>query len=166
MRYFAYGSNMSRKRFTARIPSVKAIGVARLECHKLCFHKKGRDGSAKCDIVLTSNHEDVVYGVIFEIADSVKQKLDRYEGNGRGYAEKQVHVTTEDGRILQAMTYYALRIDTTLKPYHWYKEHVLIGARENELPAEYIKMIEAVDSCRDSNLSRYRKEMAVYDQVP
>lgn len=166
MRYFAYGSNMSRKRFAARIPSAQALGLARLECHKLCFHKKGRDGSAKCDIVMTNDHEDVVFGVVFEIADSLKRKLDRYEGNGRGYIEKQVHVTAEDGRVLTAMTYYALRIDARLKPYHWYKEHVLIGARENDLPAAYIKMIEAVDSRRDSRLSRYRKEMTVYNQVP
>lgn len=165
MLYFAYGSNMSGRRLEARVPVVRTVGVGRLDGHRLCFHKHGGDGSAKCDIVLTGVREDAVYGVVYEIETPAKLKLDRVEGLGHGYAEKQVSVAVANGTELQAVTYYALKIDAMLSPYHWYKAHVLIGARENGLPDEYIRMIEAIDSRHDYRHSRWQKEMAIYTRT-
>ena len=47
--YFAYGSNLHPERLRERVPSAESLGVARLEAHVLRFHKRGRDGSGKCD---------------------------------------------------------------------------------------------------------------------
>ncbi|PUB91560.1 MAG: hypothetical protein DBP01_01735, partial [gamma proteobacterium symbiont of Ctena orbiculata] len=41
-------------------------------------------------------------------------------------------------QVVVAYTYYATFIDRTLKPYQWYKHHVLTGALEYGLPAPYI----------------------------
>ena len=63
---------MSTRRLNDRVPSARAISVAMLFGHKLKIHKKGIDGSAKCDAFRTDDSNDVIYGVVFEIALSEK----------------------------------------------------------------------------------------------
>ena len=158
--YFSYGSNMSTRRLVDRVPSARAISVAMLYGHKLKFHKKSIYGSAKCDAASTSEPNDVVYGVVFEIVLSEKSALDKKEGLGSGYAEKTVTVVSGSGEKFEAVTYYATNIDTSLKPCDWYKEHVLRGAHEHGLPVEYIEGIEAIESIPDPE--NYEKEMEIY----
>jgi len=47
-------------------------------------------------------------------------------------------------------------------PYHWYKSHVLRGAIEHQLPADYISLIEATRSKRDPDYIRSEQELAIY----
>jgi len=161
---FSYGSNMSERRLQARVPSARFVTVAELPAHRLCFHKSAGDGSAKCDAEETGNPDDRVIGVVYEIADAEKPDLDRHEALGFGYDEKQVELRTGSGR-LQARMYYATRINKALKPFHWYKDHVLIGARENGLPADYIAQIEAVESVNDPEPERHDRELSIYSNV-
>lgn len=159
---FTYGSNMSRRRLQARVPSARFFAVAELPGHRLRFHKHAHDGSAKCDAEETGDPQDRVIGVIYEIADEDKPDLDRHEALGFGYEQKMVELETAWGHA-QAWMYYATSLTSTLKPYHWYKEHVLVGARESGLPADYIARIEAVESINDPNTSRSQRELAIYD---
>ncbi len=161
---FSYGSNMSQRRLQARVPSARFVAVAELPAHRLCFHKSAGDGSAKCDAEESGNPDDRVIGVVYEMADAEKPDLDRHEALGFGYDEKQVELITGSGR-LQAWMYYATRINKALKPFHWYKDHVLTGARENELPAEYISQIEAVESVDDPKPERHDRELSIYSNV-
>lgn len=158
---FTYGSNMSHRRLQARVPSARFVAVAELPAHRLRFHKSAGDGSAKCDAEETGNPEDRVIGVVYEIADAEKPDLDRHEALGFGYEEKQVGLITGNG-TLQAWMYYATRINDALKPFHWYKDHVLIGARENGLPTKYIAQIEAVESIDDPKPERHGRELSIY----
>ncbi len=160
---FCYGSNMSQRRLQARVPSARFVAVAELPTHRLRFHKAAMDGSAKCDAEETGEPEDRVMGVVYEIADNEKPDLDRHEALGRGYDEKQVELITGQG-ALGAWMYYATRINDSLNPFHWYKDHVLTGARENGLPADYIAQIEAVISIDDPKPSRHERELAIYGQ--
>ncbi len=160
---FCYGSNMSRRRLQARVPSAQFLTAAELPCHRLRFHKAAMDGSAKCDAHETGSSDDRVIGVVYEIAGNEKRDLDKHEALGRGYNEKQVELITPTGN-LQAWMYFATRIKDSLKPFRWYKEHVLIGARENRLPADYIAQIEAVESIDDPKGKRHKREMAIYDK--
>lgn len=118
--YFAYGSNMSTPRLTARVPSAHAVSVA-LPGHRFRFHKRSRDGSAKCDIAPGDALHDSVYGVVFELLAAQKPALDRAEGLGHGYAQKSVSVVDRNGGLRNAFVYYATRIDPGVRPYHWYK---------------------------------------------
>ncbi len=151
---------MSTRRLTDRVQSAKFISVAMLYGHKLKFHKKSICGSAKCDAFSTDDSNDVMYGVVFEIASSEKKALDKKEGLRSGYEEKHVTVISTSGEEYEAVTYYATNIDDSLKPCDWYKEHVLRGAQEHGLPDEYIEEIKAVDSIPDPD--NYDKEMQVY----
>jgi hypothetical protein len=130
--------------------------------HDLQFHKKGKDSSGKCDAHETSNPEHFLIGVVFEISETDKAELDQLEGLGNGYEQKEVSLTTVSGEIINAITYYATHIDPELKPYHWYKHHVLTGAKENRLPEEYIKKISMITSITDPNQERHEGEMAIY----
>lgn len=163
MRYFSYGSNMSLRRLKApkRVPSAQKLCVAKLPEHRLMFHKKSSDGSAKCDAYYTGDRNDFVLGVLFEVDQSEKEQLDRVEGLGSGYQEKEVTLLTDSGEE-SAVVYYATDIDPNLKPYSWYKHHVLVGARENNLPAEYVFGIEGVDSIVDQDRARESKELNIY----
>ena len=143
---------MSTPRLLARIPSAELIAVAKLPRHCLRFHKVSRDGSAKCD-ARPSDTEDEVFGVVFDIGEKHIPHLDRIEGVGWGYDQKAVTLITPDETHLEAFTYCATIIDTALKPYHWYKEHVVRGAREHCLPAGYIEFIERVESVPDPNVT-------------
>ncbi|MDE2907486.1 MAG: gamma-glutamylcyclotransferase [Acidobacteriota bacterium] len=144
--YFAYGSNLSSERLRARVPSARVRGRGRLLHHRLSWHKIGRDGSGKCDIVPTDT-PSVVWGVLYDVARVEKPALDAVEGLGIGYFEKEVQIATDDGKR-PALTYHANpeRIDPTLRPRDWYKDYVVRGAREHGLPADYIRVLEQIET--------------------
>jgi len=160
--YFAYGSNMSVRRISARVNSACAIDTAVLHEHRLGFRKAGRDGSAKCDVEHTGHSGHSVIGVLFKLQFADIQILDRFEGLGKGYERKHVTVQANMGSVVNALTYYATDIDVSLSPYHWYKQHVLAGAREHRLPDDYIQMIESVVAIHDPDPDRHDQELAIY----
>lgn len=144
--YFAYGSNMSTVRLRGRTPSARPVCIGRLPHHRRLWHKRGRDGSGKCDVVFAgADSDEAVWGVLFEIDEAEKAALHRAEGLGIGYLEKIVAVLTEAG-VRHAMTYQAKpgQTDATLRPFAWYKAHVVRGAREHRLPADCVRELEAV----------------------
>ena len=71
-------------------------------------------------------------------------------------------MTDAQGRGYRAFAYYALQIDPALRPYHWYREHVLRGALEHDLPKAYIAAIRAVESIGDPESGRVECELAIY----
>lgn len=163
MKYFAYGSNMSLARLRVRVPSARMLDTGHLRRHALRFHKHGRDDSAKCDARFTDSHDDIVHGVLFDIPETEKAALDRAEDLGHGYEEKAVIITGSNGVEHPAFTYYAIRINTQLKPYHWYLQHVLNGAVEAGLPESYIALIKRVSVMDDPDTSRSYRELAIYN---
>jgi len=140
LRYFAYGSNLHPLRLRERAPSSTPVGVAVLEGYALRFHKRGADGSAKCDVVPHDGGR--VYGVAFRVHPNDLATLDAAE---QGYDRVTLHVAGATG-ALTAFTYRARpdRIVPGLKPYRWYRDLVALGARHHGLPADYVAAIEAV----------------------
>ncbi|MGM0616445.1 MAG: gamma-glutamylcyclotransferase family protein, partial [Pseudomonadota bacterium] len=49
-----------------------------------------------------------------------------------------------------------------MRPYHWYKHHVLSGAREHALPAAYIRALERIEALDDPDAERHQREMAIH----
>ena len=162
--YFAYGSNMALERLKARVPSARTYSKARLPGYELKFHKKGADGSAKCDVVVSDQPHHVVHGVLFEFALAEKPILDRFEGPR--YESHTVELITDSGETIDAFLYVVAdkisHTDSGLKPFHWYKHHVLYGARQAALPEDYIAAIEAIESQLDSDHERTRRELSIY----
>ena len=160
--YFSYGSNMSLRRLQHRISEVQVISVGLLEQHTLEFHKKSNDGSGKCDAYYVGDPKASVYGVVFEVTNSQLLLLDKYEGLGKGYEQKAVQITTQNLGTISAVTYYATDIDSSVKPYEWYKEHVLKGAKEHNLPKDYINKIREMNAISDPNTKRHHEELIIY----
>ena len=150
---FAYGSNMSTVRLRARTRSARFLARGQLEKHSLRWHKRSVDGSGKCNALATGRRSDLVWGVLFELDRRGKDALDAAEGLGRGYEEQVVRILTGDG-VRLALAYIAQDVDETLTPYHWYKNHVLTGAREHGLPDDYIAGIVRVRSIEDLDVRR------------
>jgi gamma-glutamylcyclotransferase len=163
MMYFAYGSNMSLVRLKERVPSAQKLEIVTLKNHQLRFNMSGNDASGKCDAFETNNSEDLVIGALFYIDENEKPILDRAESLGSGYNEKIVLVQSYSGEIFEALIYCAIKIDTSLKPYYWYINHVIVGAKETKLPADYIAVIESVECIEDQDINREEKERAMYN---
>jgi gamma-glutamylcyclotransferase len=145
--YFAYGSNMltSRLREGTRCPTARLVGTATLRDYILKWHKRGKDGSGKCDVVASEDGIARVYGVLFEIDEKEKAALDRAEGFGHGYDRADFTVLL-NGQSVRAMAYIATNIDASLKPLDSYRDYVVKGAIEHGLPEAYIATLKAVET--------------------
>ena len=161
--YFAYGSNISTKRLLRRVRSAHSLGMARLDLHRLAFHKvSDKDGSGKCDIV--EHKSSHVMGVLFRLDGAAKAALDGHEGLGNGYAEKDVTVIDERGERVVAVTYKATITDSNLRPFAWYLRHIVEGAKEAGFPDGYIETLQQIKALEDPEPERSRRELAIYSQ--
>ena len=165
---FAYGSNMLIKKLRSRCPSAEKIGMCKIKKHNLKFHKVSKkDHSGKCDCELTQIEADEVYGVLFRIPKSEAKSLDKAEGLGNGYEKKKIDVTTiEEGKDTAVM-YCATdeAKDPNKKPYVWYLNQVIEGAKENCLPDDYIAKIRKVAADEDLDRARHATEAAHYNGI-
>ena len=149
MLYFGYGSNMSKVRLEKRLGPFERLGAAYVTGYALRFHKKSRkDGSGKCDAFYTGTPGDRLWGALDRLTDAQIAKLDKIEG--RGYRRDLATVMFGD-EPLQAALYLARpeAIDADVRPLQCYKDFVLVGARELNLPADYIRAVEAVSTMPD-----------------
>jgi hypothetical protein len=157
--YFAYGSNMSTARLRKRMPSCMPLGIATLSGHELRFHKRSIDGSGKCN-AFASGNDNSVTGVLFSFDPAERAKLDEAEGVGSGYQHAMVTVVNDKSHRRKVLTYIATPdyIDDRLRPYSWYKDFVVAGAKEHGLPPEYIASIELVETTEDPDKIRDKRQ--------
>ncbi len=160
MQYAAYGSNLHPVRLAKRISSATLIGTAHLEQWSLRFHKKSRDDSGKCNIV---NAFGGVHFAIFDISAEDKLVLDRIEGLGNGYS----HISLDIPRFGECVSYVAEEsyIDESLRPYGWYKELVLAGARFHGFPDHYLRQIEQISASDDPDPARRCSQREIVNQL-
>ena len=159
MKYFAYGSNLLTRRLTdlSRAPSAVALGIAWAPGFVARFHKIGTDGSGKCTLIATGNDADVVYGVLYEFADSDVTGLDRAEGvHLGGYARHSIRLRFPGGGTTDAMTYVASdrHVDPACVPFAWYRDLVVAGAMEHGLPPPYVRELARTPAAPDPDAAR------------
>ena len=144
MKIFCYGSNMNTERITERCSSSRFISRAKVNGWKLLFNKRSKDKSGKANLIYTGD-KSLVWGVIFDISEDQKPLLDKAEGLGRGYDEYKLIVINDLEQEIECVCYIATDekyLDNNLKPYDWYKEYCLIGAKQHNLPEEWILVLE------------------------
>ena len=164
--YFAYGSNLHPVRLLDRVSSARLMGVVQLDGYQLAFHKRSDDGSGKCNLLKTRNSLDTVHGAIYEIEPEHRSVLDEFEGNGYGYTDNQIQIQYLD-KEYNCFTYLAQQslITSNLKPYHWYKEMVVLGAKYLKFPDTYVSTIESVESCDDPDNKRSSENYDVLKKI-
>ena len=156
---------MNQNRLAQRIGDFVNLGVACLVDYQLVFHKRGGDDSGKCTVhPYPGSH---VWGVVFEINPAQKETLDFHEGVGHGYdaVYKQVLINNRGHNCLLYQAQLGAS-DDGLRPFDWYKNFVLSGARQNGLPEDYIKMIEKIQILSDSDKNRARLNWQILNDYP
>ena len=144
MKIFCYGSNMNTQRITERCSSSRFISRAKVTGWKLSFNKISKDKSSKANLVYTGDNS-LVWGVIFDISEVQKPILDKAEGLGNGYEEHKLKVISDSEQEIECHCYIATNpkyLDDNLKPYPWYTDFCLSGAKEHNLPEEWILTLE------------------------
>jgi hypothetical protein len=136
--YFAYGSNMSRTRLTARLGDVADLGAASVAGWRIRFNKKGKDGTGKTNLARHAGGE--VHGVLFRVSPQAWAKLASLE---IGYAEEHIGVV-HDGHAVLARTFVAREVSPGLRPSRDYLAFLIEGAEEHKLPAGYVARLNRV----------------------
>ncbi len=137
--YFAYGSNMSSRRLSARVTGARSLGRAHLDGWRLAFNKPGRDGSGKANLLETP--AGGTWGVLYEIPTDEWSVLDDFEP---GYFRTRFRLL-RDGQNLAAQAYVFAdpRGARPTRPSAMYLAHLLEGASEHELPTHHIEYIRS-----------------------
>jgi gamma-glutamylcyclotransferase (GGCT)/AIG2-like uncharacterized protein YtfP len=140
------------------------LGVVELACHCLVFHKRSNDESAKCNIAYTGVRSDSVHGAIYTLHPEHKTILDSFEGSG--YTDERINLLNE-GNEYTCFTYFAREshIVDNLKPYHWYKRLVALGASYLQIPDHYVSFIESMDSIEDPDVERKKENEALVENI-
>jgi cation transport regulator ChaC len=141
--YFAYGSNLLVEQKIDRTGPIRQAIRCRLTGFRFVFNKRGDDGQIFANIVPDEAAE--VWGVAYLCNPQAIEKMDRREGVARGdYEHKQVTVTTDGGKSLNALTYVAGAdfICEPGSPQAGYLSKIINGARQHQLPEDYIARIE------------------------
>ena len=157
---------MCRQRMLDRVASTAVVGVGCLPGHRLALHKRGLDDSAKADAFRTGNLSDATWGVVYRIDRRHTSILDQFESLGVGYDRVEVDIKLSAGESVRAWTYVARAeaIEAKLKPFHWYKDYLVRGAKQHGLPADYIETLESIEAMRDENLARRRMNAPIVNR--
>lgn len=142
--YFAYGSNMSSAQMAQRCPGATAQGRARLTGYRLAFDKWSEcRGGRVADIVVSAGDE--LWGVLWMVSEAHLVALDRHEGVARGqYRRTVVGVETLTGDPAQAFAYVICEPAGEGPTTAEYRALLLEGAREHQIPARYLRLLESI----------------------
>ncbi|MDE3075567.1 MAG: gamma-glutamylcyclotransferase [Chloroflexota bacterium] len=119
--------------------------------YRLVCDKKSQDGSGKGNLCLAP--DDDVWGVVHRVDDVDEKPLTASEG---GYQKEWVDVELEGDGLRRMVTYiaYPPNTDPAGRPYSWYKRYIVDGAKEHDLPTEYIRGLEQIDCMDDPDRNR------------
>ncbi len=134
--YFAYGSNMSLEGMARRCPRSKAVGLARLERHRLAVMREGW-------LTATRDPHSAVHGVLWDLALSDMPALDRYEGLARGLYAKVAQPVVAKGGAKRALVYFGANAGPGV-PRSDYMAGIVATAKAWPLPARGIAALEAL----------------------
>lgn len=137
---------MLAERLLRRCASAQFHERAIFPGHRVAFAKRGRDNSGKATLLHVADDDSVfAHGVVYRLAHADLTRLDAIEGVGSGYQriETEVTISNQSECSLTVATYMAepAHIDSALKPFDWYLELIVAGARRNTLPIEYCEWL-------------------------
>jgi cation transport regulator ChaC len=144
--YFAYGSNMNERLFRERRQMVwHEARVGRLDGYRLVFSIAGgmKPGvSAPANIIEAPGES--VWGVLYLLPLHKFARLDNSEGKQYDYVWTKIEDTA--GNKVRALTFKVPRAMVEGRPGRRYLERIREAARQRALPAEYIAMLDRVET--------------------
>lgn len=142
IKYFAYGSNLSRNQMEERTNTVPPAVVAWLEGYRLVFNKKGSDCTGKANIEPAPG--ETVWGVVYDCTEEALKKIDHYERVEDGHYRRDTVTVKTKGEMIDAICYIAEveHINNELKPTDNYLQKILEGANDHDFPDEVVQAIK------------------------
>lgn len=143
--YFAYGSNMNLAQMKQRCSASKVLGIACLPGHKVEFYGYSViwDGAQE---TVVSDPKSEVWGVLYELQASDWDALDvhqdaRFNGTG-AYFHYPVKVINMKQETIDALIYKKDILKEAKPPSAEYLDFIVQGAKEQDLPVEYITLLQ------------------------
>ncbi|HEY2123802.1 MAG TPA: gamma-glutamylcyclotransferase family protein [Chthoniobacterales bacterium] len=154
MLYFAYGSNMHAAQMKERCPSAKFVCRAKLPSHRLAFTL--RSYSRRCGVAdILRDETKEVWGVVYELLENELENLDKDEDFNPGRPNDQNEYTRENHYVwregdakrplLVALCRGHPKPNPPL-PDCDYKNLIVAGARHWQLPTDYIRELESIQT--------------------
>nr|XP_020462570.1 gamma-glutamylcyclotransferase [Monopterus albus] len=146
--YFAFGSNLLKERLQLANPSATFYTTGRLKDYELNFglwekHVDNAWHGGVATIEYCPGAE--VWGVVWTLRNENLTSLDNQEGVNTGnYSPLEVSVETDKGMILCRT--YQMNNFHPCPPSPQYKQVVCLGAEQNELPLEYLKKLQVIQT--------------------
>ena len=133
--YFSYASYMVSSSMKERIRGAQDLGIATLLGYQVLFNKDGRD-SGKANLVKAPGW--TTWGVLYQLKEADLEILDSFED---GYEREHLAVYHK-GQECMAFTFISDQL-TERKPTKDYVQFIVDGAKEHNLPPNYIEYLEA-----------------------
>jgi gamma-glutamylcyclotransferase len=122
---------------------------ARLSGYRLRFNLEGRPQGKAAPANLCRDPQAQVWGVLYRMTRRDLMRLDFTEGvPGQGYRHIVVEAEDAEGRVIEAITYFAEGKKVDGKPSLRYITLLRDGARAHGLPADYISFLESVEHAK------------------
>lgn len=139
--YCAYGSNLWLPRLLGRCPRARPTGTATLDGWQPVYDKPSIDGSSKLNI--RPSEGSTVYGAVYQVDEEQLADLDAAEPRYRRVGLTVMASTPRSGRQ-PVFVYRWTGEPSSERPFDWYVDMVVAGARHHGLPPDYIeKHLEA-----------------------
>ena len=144
MYYFAYGSNLHWPQMQRRCPSAKFVTIAKLPNYEFGITRHSRlRNCGTANVCAVAGRE--VWGAVYDVGDADLDVMDGFED---GYHREFLSVYAPDnGNVaLQVLVYVAAIESKVPPPNPEYKRLILEGARHWNMSADYIAMLETIDT--------------------
>lgn len=151
--YFSYGSNLSKQQMLRRTGSIPMSRLVSLANFRLAFRKVLSSEDVYATIVPMPG--GLVHGVVYSCSPHAMSQLDLVEGVAENcYRRELVEVTTHDGDVLSCIVYIgeAFSVEESV-PSSNYLDLILTGAKEHQLPVDYIKSITTQARCGTTDVT-------------
>ena len=124
--YFAYGTNLNKKKFLRRYKDSKIIKKYYLNNYQIVFRTRYKVPD------LQRNFKSVVPGIIYEINKKIEKKLDKYEDYPNMYIKK--YFKYKKKRVM----FYSIKNKTSVKkPNGYYFKVMMEGYRQNNFKKSF-----------------------------
>ncbi len=147
--YFAYGSNLDPEQKESRTGRIREARRCHLPDYRFAFNKRSDGGAVYANLMPQRGAR--VWGVVYRCSPDALEKMDRCEGVAGGhYVRTSVRVVTDSSEALKAEAYTAGQrfVCADGIPEPSYLRRIVKGAREHQLPEEYIRTLEALGAPR------------------
>lgn len=145
--YFAFGSNLKKKRLNINCPCAEFVSIAKLSNYQLKFLGRSLTWGNCATATIVKSVDGYVWGSVWRLPANEVEALDKQEGVHLNiYKKLSVSVTTPDDTSLECITYARPEDDPPGLPSPQYLQVILEGGKEINLPESYMQNLSSIET--------------------